>query len=179
MKRTPLRGLDQINWSVLNHAYGPATDVPDLLHALVSPDKETRNHAWYELHGNLWHQGTIYEATSCVVPFLIQLLQAPQVRDKADILAYLATIFNGQGFWEVHGALQWLDRPPEAELEESLTLERSWVERTKSEIRRRKRTYFRLLRQGDQRTSIAAAYLLGLIGDTRVEIVEEILQKQE
>ena len=32
-----LEGLDAINWQQLTHAYGPATDVPDLIRKLTSP----------------------------------------------------------------------------------------------------------------------------------------------
>jgi hypothetical protein len=52
--------IDQVPWSEVVHAYGPATDIPDLIRALTSPDVKTRSDSWYELHGNLWHQGTIY-----------------------------------------------------------------------------------------------------------------------
>jgi hypothetical protein len=32
-----LEGLEDIDWGSLGHAYGTATDVPDLLRALASP----------------------------------------------------------------------------------------------------------------------------------------------
>lgn len=32
-----LDGLDEVDWGSLHHAYGPATDVPGLLRALVDP----------------------------------------------------------------------------------------------------------------------------------------------
>ncbi len=32
-----LEGLNDINWQRLTHAYGPATDVPDLIRKLTSP----------------------------------------------------------------------------------------------------------------------------------------------
>ena len=49
---------------MLHHAYGPAEDVPNQLRALISHDEKQRDEALYALHGNIWHQGTIYEATS-------------------------------------------------------------------------------------------------------------------
>jgi hypothetical protein len=69
------RRLDDVPWAQLHHAYGSAADVPKLIRALISPDAKTRSDAWYELHGNLWHQGTIYEATGHVVPTLLGLLR--------------------------------------------------------------------------------------------------------
>lgn len=60
----PLTRLDDVPWSALTHAYGSAEDVPDLLRALGAPDADTRECAWHDLHGSIWRQGSIYEATS-------------------------------------------------------------------------------------------------------------------
>jgi hypothetical protein len=170
------RGMDEIAWGELHHGYGAATDVPDLLRALASPDKPVRAEAWRELYGSLWHQGTIYEATACAVPFLIELLKRPEIFDKAEILAYLAALFDGKGYWQVHARQSRPDRPPAQELELILMQEKSWVETTRSAIRGGNKAYFRLLRQGDTRTKLVSAYLLGLIGETELDVVEEILR---
>ena len=66
-----LKGLDDINWSELSHAYGPATDVPENLRKLLSIDKEEWENAYGELAHSIWHQGTVYSVTEFVVPFLI------------------------------------------------------------------------------------------------------------
>ena len=58
-----LEGLDKIDWSKLTHAYGAASDVPDLLRRLASGDGEERKAAIFAFHANIWHQGTVYEAT--------------------------------------------------------------------------------------------------------------------
>jgi hypothetical protein len=57
-----------INWNALEHAYGGASDVPALLEAL-SPD--AKNPIWDELWGRVCHQGTVYSASSPVLPFLL------------------------------------------------------------------------------------------------------------
>src|ERR1700693_3000677 len=56
--------IDSVPWPRIEHAFGPATDVPDLIRGLTSPDVNVQNDAW----SKLWHQGTIYEATSYAVP---------------------------------------------------------------------------------------------------------------
>ena len=38
-----LKGLDDIPWAELEHAYGSAADVPDLLRKLLDPDPKVRN----------------------------------------------------------------------------------------------------------------------------------------
>ena len=68
-----LEGLDAIDWAKLSHAYGPATDVPDLLRALVHR-KEARERVQHELYGNVIHQGTVWSASSKVVPFFVEIL---------------------------------------------------------------------------------------------------------
>lgn len=99
-----LERLDTVNWGMLRHAYGEATDVPGLLRALLSPDAEQRKQAIYELFGNIWHQGTVYPATAAAVPFLYELLAAPGVPGKSDIALLLSCIADGHGYLEVHTA---------------------------------------------------------------------------
>ncbi|WP_042430056.1 hypothetical protein [Streptacidiphilus anmyonensis] len=66
-------GLDQVDWSQLRHAYGPAEDVPSLLRDLASPVEETVAEAEQGLWDSIVHQGTVYQATAPAVPFLARL----------------------------------------------------------------------------------------------------------
>ena len=95
-------GIDDIDWGNLTHAYGSADDVPALLRSLASPDEKTRKDAIYELFGNIWHQGTVYEATIYAVPYLVELLASPETEDKSSIACLLASIADGYGYLEVH-----------------------------------------------------------------------------
>lgn len=90
-----LAGLDEVPWRLLQHAYGPATDVPGQLRALLSPDAHVRERAMHHLYGNVWHQGTVYEATAYAVPFLIKLLAYPGTPDRAEVLHLLAVVAEG------------------------------------------------------------------------------------
>src|SRR4051812_39521099 len=56
------------DWASLEHAYGSAADVPDLLKQL-SPDAD--GDVWTELWSRLCHQGTIYSASLAALPELI------------------------------------------------------------------------------------------------------------
>ena len=62
-RRIPL----MTDWANLQHAYGPAGDVPALLEQL-SPDPESD--IWEELWMRVCHQGTVYSASFPVLPFL-------------------------------------------------------------------------------------------------------------
>ncbi|MEV6107402.1 hypothetical protein AB0M28_22240 [Streptomyces sp. NPDC051940] len=68
-----LDGVDDIDWSALEHAYGPADDVPALLRAAGAADPAVREVALDELVSSLCHQGSVYSATSAAVPFLARL----------------------------------------------------------------------------------------------------------
>ena len=84
-----LEGLESINWSMLHHAYGEATDVPDMLRAMASPDPGVRHQAYDDAYGNIFHQGSVYSATAASVPFLYELAQAPLAPDRHDALFLL------------------------------------------------------------------------------------------
>src|SRR5262244_70574 len=77
-ERDLLQGLDLIPWENLEHAYGSARDVPDLLRNLLNPDPEVRKKTIWALYGNVFHQGTRYPATPYVVPFLIRMCASPE-----------------------------------------------------------------------------------------------------
>lgn len=90
-----LNGLDQVDWARLTHAYGPADDVPDQIRDLVSPDGERRRKALWALNGNIYHQGTVYEATAHAVPFLLEVLTAPECDEQPQLLELLSGIVTG------------------------------------------------------------------------------------
>ncbi len=104
MVATVLDGLSLTDWAAVDHAYGPATDVPQLIRDLVSDDLTTRALALAELSGNIIHQGTRFSAAPKVVPYLIELVAAPGVPDRSLLLRYLIKLVAGpftvrDGFW--------------------------------------------------------------------------------
>ncbi|MFC1406460.1 MULTISPECIES: hypothetical protein [Streptacidiphilus] len=87
----PPAELDEVQWQALNHAYGPAEDLPALVRALYQGDEEIIDEAIYELHGNIWHQGTVYEASAPAVPFLAHAAIHVSGR-RAELLMLLAVL---------------------------------------------------------------------------------------
>jgi hypothetical protein len=110
-----LAGLDAVPWELYRHAYGPAVDTPTHLRALLSEDAEEREQADEYLAMSIAHQGTLYEATSYAVPFLIAIVDAPASKDKERILNTLAFIaegtFHNHYIPEHHCFLTELDTP--------------------------------------------------------------------
>lgn len=87
-----LDGLDQVNWSAVKDAYGPATQIPALLRAAVSLDPIHRQFAYEMLFQTIWHQGNVYSATATAIPFLYNLLDADGPHDKLAIAYLIACI---------------------------------------------------------------------------------------
>ena len=92
-----LETLDTINWSSLSHAHGPAADVPEMLRALASEDRDVRMEALSQLVETIWHQGTVFPASAAAVPFLCELLCHPDVQDKGFVVFLLSEIATGEG----------------------------------------------------------------------------------
>lgn len=77
--------LDDPCWSDLQHAYGSAIDVPELLRALVSstcPKTSYQDEPWFSLWSSLCHQGDVYTASYVAVPHIVEI--ASQVREPVD-----------------------------------------------------------------------------------------------
>ncbi|MEU8001820.1 hypothetical protein AB0B66_11710 [Catellatospora sp. NPDC049111] len=95
MNDGPLADVDAIAWHRLHHAYGPATDVPDQLRALRSRDAVRRSGALSELFGNVYHQGTRWQASHAVVPLLVALVEDPATPDRARVVELLRRVAVG------------------------------------------------------------------------------------
>jgi hypothetical protein len=78
--------LDLVPWAELEHAYGSAVDVPRLIRALGSAEAEVRNAARLGLYGNVFHQGTRYQASAPAARFLLELLADPATADRLGLL---------------------------------------------------------------------------------------------
>lgn len=75
--------LDSPKWSDLQHAYGNAEDIPDLLRQLKAlPTSEDDKEPWFTIWSSLAHQGDVYSASFAAVPHVIRALkQAPAKAD--------------------------------------------------------------------------------------------------
>ncbi|MFD9440169.1 hypothetical protein ACFWBR_26460 [Streptomyces sp. NPDC060006] len=74
----PHRVLARTDWAALRHAYGPATDAPEMLGALLHADQSVRTRALDDVHGILHHQNTIYEATVPAARYVTAVLSDPR-----------------------------------------------------------------------------------------------------
>ncbi|RGP63183.1 tdg mug dna glycosylase [Fusarium sporotrichioides] len=97
----PLFGLDSINWSQLNHAYGSADDVPVLLKQLQSTDPEVYLTAFDAFWSNIYHQGTRYSASVEAVPFLYALFDHQTTKNRDGLLYMITSLAVGHPDWSI------------------------------------------------------------------------------
>ncbi|MGV3720838.1 MAG: hypothetical protein ACO1SX_08000 [Actinomycetota bacterium] len=90
-----LEGLDRIDWSRLTDGYGAAEHVPDDIRALASSNSDARNEALRRLSGTIFHQGSRYRASAPAVPFLFEVLTAPETRGRCEIIQLLLMLAVG------------------------------------------------------------------------------------
>jgi hypothetical protein len=93
-----LGGLDDIDWSSLEHAHGAAIDVPPLFRALFSENESHRDFACRLLHETIWHQGSIYEASLATIPFLFRFMESPRTNVRSCAASLLAALADGSHY---------------------------------------------------------------------------------
>lgn len=93
-----LAGLSDVAWARLEHAHGPADDVPDLLRALARPAPQWTAVLTELLADDLLHQGSCYSATPAALPFLARLAARGALPAALRLELYL---------WLVTAAGQW------------------------------------------------------------------------
>jgi hypothetical protein len=156
MSGDALAGLEEIDWTGLCHAYGPAGDVPGLLRALVSESPAERKHALHELYGNIFHQGSRYEATAHAVPFLVRLALDPQTPQRDEIVHLLVALAIGYdeaylpASVDIAGWRASIERMRSVDPAQQLRDLDAWVEAARGEADRRVRGMHRAIYDPDQ-----------------------------
>ncbi len=172
--------LDKVDWASMNHAYGSAADVPDLIRELASDDPAIREEAFSAAYGNIFHQGSRYEATAPTLPFLLEILAQPDYPDTEELLYLIAALVMGfdsaylpYGFsYEIEGMraeLAELGARPAAERAQDERDELGWgtdedwlgwMVAITDQARKGVPRYIRLLGADDPHVRVAAAYVL-------------------
>src|SRR3954452_4199765 len=132
--RSALAGIENVPWGELQHAYGNADDVPELLRSLLSRSASRRQEALQDLFGTIWHQGTVYSSTAHAVPFLARIAAIPGLPDRHEVLGLLQCAATGTGYFQVHRRL--INDVPKAELDERERQERVWVRAAREAVLR-------------------------------------------
>ncbi len=88
--------LDDPRWGELRHAYGPATDVPEMLRRLArrpkrQPDGDPLD-PWEDLWSSLCHQSSLYTATYAAAPHIVEIAAGVPPPDRIDLCAFIGLI---------------------------------------------------------------------------------------
>lgn len=95
--------LDQVPWDTLEHAYGDAADVPEMLRAIRHGDDEARGEAINGLLYSLDHQGVQrFEATLHAIRFLVGIVADPTAPGRGGVARLLAELAVGDTAWFLH-----------------------------------------------------------------------------
>jgi hypothetical protein len=89
MTTTSPRFVDTVPWDNLEHAYGPASDLPPLLEKVAAAKGRKLYQILDELCSRVLHQGTIYSASRPVVRVLVEMLPGAAPREKAMLYGLL------------------------------------------------------------------------------------------
>lgn len=85
--------LESRRWSELEHAYGTAQDIPDLLRQLdVTREYASGDEPWFSLWSALAHQDDVFPASFAAVPHIIGLLRTNPAAASFDFFHFPAWI---------------------------------------------------------------------------------------
>ncbi|HEY7832084.1 MAG TPA: HEAT repeat domain-containing protein [Ktedonobacterales bacterium] len=157
-----LERLIRIDWTKLEHAHGPATDVPPLIRALAADDAAIRARALARLNETIWQQGAVFQATASAVPFLVEVAAEPGVPDRGGVVLLLARIATGGALLDVHSDrfLEGADTPA---LRARRQRERGWARTATEAVEQGTLTNLKLLYDADVQVRIAVPYLLAAL----------------
>lgn len=88
-------GLNDVQWGALHDSAGIAHDIPCLLEDLRSASDTVRKNACNLLFDRINPQGSGMQVTPYVVPFLFELIQAQEVKDREELVRGLVSIAIG------------------------------------------------------------------------------------
>ena len=89
MAQELFESLDDLAWSELNHSYGTAEVIPQLLRNLASDDAGIAREAFDELFEMVWHPESLSEATPHTIPFIVEIIEKTTSRLRSDLLILL------------------------------------------------------------------------------------------
>ncbi|MCB0032866.1 MAG: hypothetical protein KDE51_02510 [Anaerolineales bacterium] len=99
--------LNDIDWTNLSHAYGSAEKAPTLLRQLAFGTEGEQEDALNWLWNDYVHQGSRYDGTYHLIPFLFELLESNQFPKPHELINLLLAYGVGEAFLpEVHD-LEW------------------------------------------------------------------------
>ena len=85
--------MSEVDWDAVYGCNGTSGHVPGLLRALAGPSPDRQ--AYTDLFDHLYHQGSRWQASAVVVPFLVALVADPATPDRPALVRMLAAVAIG------------------------------------------------------------------------------------
>ncbi|MEU6802024.1 HEAT repeat domain-containing protein [Streptomyces neyagawaensis] len=111
--------LEAVDWAGLEHNYGTAEDVPELLRRCAGSDPDDAEDAAFDLLNHLYHQGGwVCPAATAALPFVLRLAAAPQVTPRRTLLELVGRLAAEAGsvearFLDPHWSATWKRHLPD------------------------------------------------------------------
>ena len=86
--------LDSPKWRNLSHAYGAASDVPQLIKQLKNapPPKDENSEPWFTLWNSLCHQNDVYTASYAALPHIVAVAESKPVKHRLEFFSFIGAI---------------------------------------------------------------------------------------
>jgi hypothetical protein len=132
-----LAGSSEVPWDTMYHCRGSAGDIPVLLRGMMLPDPAARAQAAELLWDAIQYQGSIFEPTAHVVPYLWRM--AALAPDRGKILGMLAHLCDAYTMTEGQGLIASRfapapDSPEGMEVAAQYARELAWVANVKAAL---------------------------------------------
>jgi hypothetical protein len=165
-----LEVIQKTEWSKYNHAYGPATDLPDLLERLYTDIEQTD--AWDDFEYKVFHQGNFYDVSPIVIPFLVDLVFYSMY--KKDSLNTLWSIARYTNWHQIIDPIEWAEFIKQKEFKGIRYFNEGYAILTQQAVLKEKKAYLELLDEPYEEFYPRLLALLTLCEDENGDIPDKI-----
>ena len=86
--------LESPKWRNLSHAYGGASDIPQLIKQLKTapPPRDEKSEPWFSLWSSLCHQYDVYTASYAALPHIVAISESKPVKHRLEFFSFIGAV---------------------------------------------------------------------------------------
>jgi hypothetical protein len=86
--------LESPKWRNLSHAYGGASDIPQLIKQLKTapPPSDEKSEPWFSLWGSLCYQNDVYTASYAAIPHIVAVAETKPVKHRLEFFSFIGAV---------------------------------------------------------------------------------------
>jgi len=86
--------LESEKWRSLSHAYGAASNIPQLIEQLKTapPPKDWKSEPWFSLWSSLCHQFDVYTASYAALPHVVAIAISKPAKDRLEFFSFIGAV---------------------------------------------------------------------------------------